>query len=157
MAGLNRVFILGRLGKDPELRYLQNANKTAVCKFNVATSKSYTTKDSNEKKELIEWHRLTIWGKLGELAHKYLKKGDGCCFVGELKTSSYDKDGQKHYATEVVVSEIHFLPSRKDVNGASNQQNQSNQSNQGNSPGDPPDFENDPGFQASGGDDDIPF
>jgi single-strand DNA-binding protein len=151
MAGLNRVFILGRLGKDPELRYLANANKTAVCKFNVATSKKFTTKDTNETKELTEWHRLTIWGKLGELVQKHLHKGDGALFVGELKTSSYDKDGQKHYATEVVVSEVHFLPSRKEASG----NNQNQQSPSGTE--EPPDFNNNPGFGSSGGDDDIPF
>jgi single-strand DNA-binding protein len=154
MAGLNRVFILGRLGKDPELRYLTNANKTAVCKLAVATSKKFTTKDSNEPNEITEWHRMTIWGKLGELAHKWLKKGDGALFVGELKTSSYDKDGQKHYASEIVVSEIHFLPSRKDAtNNPPGNQNQPSGSNE------PPDFANNPGFDnaGSGGDDDIPF
>lgn len=154
MAGLNRVFILGRLGKDPELRYLANQNKTAVCKFNVATSKKFTTKDTNESKEVTEWHRVTIWGKLGEVVHKYLHKGDGAVFVGELKTSSYDKDGQKHYATEIVVNEVHFLPSRKDA--TSNIQNQQNSNSQQGSE-ELPDFGNDPGFGNSGGDDDIPF
>jgi single-strand DNA-binding protein len=154
MAGLNRVFILGRLGKDPELRYLEN--KTAVCKFNVATSEKRTDKKTNETIETTEWHRITIWGKIGETVHKYLKKGDGALFVGKNRTSSYDKDGQKHYATEVVVNEVHFLPSRKDVTGGNSSNNQKSGSS-GND--EPPDFPNDPGFEnaGSGGDDDIPF
>lgn len=153
MAGLNRVFILGRLGKDPELRYLQNG--TAVCKFNVATSEKRTDKKTNETIEITEWHRITIWGKIGETVNKYLKKGDGALFVGKNRTSSYDKDGQKHYATEVVVNEVHFLPSRKEATGGNSSSNQ--KSNNFNNE-EPPDFGNEPpDFQSSGGDDDIPF
>lgn len=157
MAGLNRVFILGRLGKDPELRYLQN--KTAVCKFNVATSKKYTKKDTNETVEITEWHRITIWGKLGELVFKSLKKGDGALFIGELKTSSYDKDGQKHFATEVVVDEFHFLPTNNKKEGGNSNNSSSNSSNSKsqNSSNEepPPDFNE--SFENNPGDDDIPF
>lgn len=159
MSGLNKVIIQGRLGKDPELRFLQNGQ--AVCKCVVATSEKYTTKDTHETKEITEWHRLTIWGKQGEVANKYLRKGDQALFVGELKTSSFDKDGQKHFATEIVVNELHLLggnPRRdsEETPSQNNKQSSNTPKPSGNTSSNnmPDDFSE---FQNNGGDDDIPF
>lgn len=158
MSGLNKVIIQGRLGKDPELRFLQNGQ--AVCKCVVATSKKYTTKDTHETKEITEWHRLTIWGKQGEVANKYLRKGDQALFVGELKTSSFDKDGQKHFATEIVVNELHLggNPRRdsEETPSQNNKQSSNTPKPSGNTSSNnmPDDFSE---FQNNGGDDDIPF
>lgn len=160
MSGLNKVIIQGRLGKDPELRFLQNGQ--AVCKCVVATSKKYTTKDTHEKREITEWHRLTLWGKQGEIANEYLRKGDQALFVGELKTSSFDKDGQKHFATEIVVNELHLVGGnpRRDSAETPPPQNNKQSSNtpkpsSNNSSNNMPDDFSE--FQNNGGDDDIPF
>ncbi len=157
MAGVNKVIILGRLGRDPELRYLQNGNP--VCKLAVATSEKYTKKDTNETVETVEWHRITIWGKLAEIANNGLRKGSQAYFEGKLKTSSYDKDGAKHYATEIICSTLQFVGDKKEGTTSSNKPENSNSGpskNQKNNSSQEPDFE-EPPFENNGGDDDIPF
>jgi len=105
------VTILGHLGRDPELRYLQNGSPT--CKLSVATSRRYTNKN-NEAVEETEWHRVAVFGKQAEACGNFLTKGRQVCVEGRLRTSSYDKDGQKHYTTEIVAEMVHFIGGRGD-------------------------------------------
>lgn len=110
MGSLNKVMIIGRLGKDPEIRYTQGGQ--AVCSFSVATDSKWTNK-SGEKQEKTEWHRVKAWGKLGELAGEYLAKGRQVYVEGRLETSDYtDKEGVKKYSTEIVANDIQFLDSK---------------------------------------------
>jgi single-strand DNA-binding protein len=116
MAGINKVIIIGRLGNDPEVRYTPSG--AAVARFSVATSEEWKDKNSGEKKERTEWHRVTAWGKLGEICGEYLSKGRQVYVEGRLQTSSYDdKDGVKRYSTEIVASDVQFLGSRESGGG----------------------------------------
>lgn len=115
MSGVNKVMILGHLGRDPELRYLQSG--VPVCALNVATSRRYTNKDGVVVEE-TEWHRIKAWAQLAEVCAKFLTKGRQVHVEGRLKTTSYDKDGQKHYTTEIVAESVQFIGSsgqRQDV------------------------------------------
>jgi single-strand DNA-binding protein len=113
MAGVNKVIIVGRLGKDPEVRYTPNGQ--AVANFTVATSDNWTDKTSGEKQEKTEWHRIVVWGRLAELSRDYLKKGKQVYVDGRLQTRSWDdKDGNKKYITEIVANNIQFLGSATD-------------------------------------------
>lgn len=103
MAGsLNKVEIIGNLGADPELRYLQNGG--AVANLNIATSESWKDKTTGEKKEKTEWHRVVIFGKLAEIAGEYLRKGSKVFIEGALQTRKWqDQAGVDRYTTEIVV------------------------------------------------------
>jgi single-strand DNA-binding protein len=101
--GLNKVMLLGNLGADPELKVTQGG--AAVLKMRLATTESYLDK-SNTRQERTEWHSLTLWGKRGEALAKFLKKGDRLFIEGGLRTSSYEKDGEKRYRTEIIVSNV---------------------------------------------------
>ena len=100
--GVNRVIIVGTLGKDPE------QNGKAV-KISVATSESWMDQQTGEKQERTEWHRVVFFGKLGEIAAQYLTKGSQVYIEGSLRTSSYEKEGQKHYSTDIIASEMQML------------------------------------------------
>lgn len=114
MAGVNKAIVLGRLGRDPELRYMQNGQP--VCKLNVATSRKYQNKN-NEMVEETEWHRITVWGKQAEHCNNFLTKGREVYVEGRLRTSSYEKEGQKHYTTEIVADTVQFLGGRGEGGG----------------------------------------
>jgi single-strand DNA-binding protein len=114
MAGVNKAIILGHLGRDPELRYLQNGQP--VCKLNIATSRKYTNK-ANEMVEETEWHRVSVWGKQAEHCNNFLTKGRQVYVEGRLRTSSYDKEGQKHYTTEIVADTVQFIGGRGEGGG----------------------------------------
>ena len=102
MAGVNKVIILGRLGKDPEVRFLPNGG--AVANLAVATSEKWKDKQTGEAKEKTEWHRVVIFGKLAEIAGEYLKKGSNAYIEGQLQTRKWqNQQGQDQYATEIVV------------------------------------------------------
>lgn len=104
---MNKAIICGRLGQDPELKYIPSG--TAVCNFSVATSKKWTDK-SGHKQEKTQWHRIVIWGKLAELCNKYLQKGREVLLEGEIETRNWEaKDGTKRYMTEIVASNVQFL------------------------------------------------
>lgn len=105
-SGVNKVIIVGNLGKDPEVRFTPAGQ--AVCNFTVATDEEWKDK-AGEKQKRTEWHKVVVWGKLAELCGEYLKKGRQCYVEGRLQTREYEKDGQKHYSTEVVASEVTFL------------------------------------------------
>ncbi len=101
MSGINKAIILGRLGKDPEMRYTQAG--VPVCTLVIATSEVYTDKNTNERKEITEWHNVVLWRKLAETAEKYLTKGREVYIEGKIRTRSWDDDsGQKRYTTEVI-------------------------------------------------------
>ena len=112
MAGVNKVQIIGRLGSDPEIHYTQDG--AAVANFSIATSESWNDKSSGEKKENTEWHRIVAWQKLAEICGEYLKKGKEVYIEGRLKTRSWDKDGVKHYMTEIHASYMQMLGSKGD-------------------------------------------
>lgn len=104
---VNRVMILGRLGQDPELKYTPSG--TAVCNFSLATSENWTDRNG-QKQERTEWHRIVVWGKLGELCNQYLGKGRQAFVEGRLQTRSWeDKNGQKRYTTEINATNIQFI------------------------------------------------
>lgn len=103
---LNKVVLIGRLGKDPELKYTQSGNP--VANFTIATNESYKDKDG-KKVENTDWHKVVAWNKLAEICGQYLKKGSLVCVEGKIKTRSYDKDGAKHYITEIVADEMQML------------------------------------------------
>jgi single-strand DNA-binding protein len=112
---LNKACIIGRLGQDPEIRYLTDG--TAVCNVSVATSESWKDKATGEKKEATEWHRISVFGRLAEICGEYLKKGGLVYFEGKLKTRKWtDKDGTERYTTEIHASEMKML-SAKDSGG----------------------------------------
>ena len=98
MAGINKVILVGNLGKDPEIRYLEGG--TAVANFPIATSETYKDKTSGEKKTNTEWHNIVLWRGLAEIAEKYLKKGNQVYIEGKLQTRQWqDKDGNNRYTT----------------------------------------------------------
>ena len=102
MAGVNKVIILGNLGKDPDVRFLPNGG--AVANLTIATSESWKDKQTGEQKDKTEWHKVVIFGKLAEIAGEYLKKGSKAYFEGQLQTRKWqDQQGQDRYTTEVVV------------------------------------------------------
>jgi len=103
--GLNRVMLLGNLGADPELRFGQNAEQ-AVLRLRLATTESYFDKRSNERKERTDWHNVVVFGKRGEALQKILQKGSTIFIEGRLQTSSYEKDGQKIWRTDIVASNV---------------------------------------------------
>lgn len=111
MASLNKVMVIGNLGQEPEMRYLQNGE--AVTTFSVAANESWADK-SGQRQERTEWFNVVAWGKLAETCAQYLSKGQQVYVEGRLQTRSYEKDGQKHYRSEVVASNVRFLGSRDD-------------------------------------------
>ena len=104
-SGVNKVILVGNLGKDPEVRYTPGGQ--AVCNFSIATSESWTDKTTNDKKEKTEWHRIVVWGKTAELCGQYLTKGRQVYIEGRLQTRDFtNKEGQKQYTTEVVANNV---------------------------------------------------
>jgi single-strand DNA-binding protein len=112
--GLNRVMLLGNLGADPELRVTPGGQ--AILKLRLATNESYLDRN-NVRQERTEWHRVTVWGRRGEALAKILQKGDSLFVEGRLQTSSYEKNGEKRYSTEVVANNV-VLPGRGRGEGA---------------------------------------
>jgi single-strand DNA-binding protein len=102
-SGLNRVILLGNLGADPELRMTQGGQ--AILKLRLATTESYLDK-ANTKQERTEWHSVTVWGKRAEALAKFLRKGARILIEGSVRTSTYEKDGEKRYRTEVVAQNV---------------------------------------------------
>ncbi|PGH39375.1 MAG: single-stranded DNA-binding protein [Candidatus Nephrothrix sp. EaCA] len=104
MASVNKVILVGRLGKDPEVRTLEGG--VTHVRFSMATSESYKDKTTGEKKEMTEWHNVSLWSGLAEVAAKYLRKGDLVYIEGRLRTRSYEKDGVTRYITEVAGNDM---------------------------------------------------
>ncbi len=117
MASVNKVILVGNLGKDPESRYMPNGD--AVVNITLATTDTWKDKNSGEKKEATEWHRVVFFRKLAEIAGQYLKKGSQVYIEGSLKTRKWqDKDGQDRYTTEIVADTMQMLGSRQGMGDA---------------------------------------
>ena len=149
MTSVNKVIIVGHLGKDPETRYTTSGD--AICNIVVATTETWKDRQSGEKREATEWHRVVFFGKLAEIAGQYLKKGSQVYLEGKLKTRKWqDKDGADRYTTEINADELKMLGGKGDGQQSEPQrQQQAPQRQQAQKP-------------ASGGgfnefDDDIPF
>lgn len=113
MAAVNKVILIGNLGADPEVRYMTNGD--CVCNIRLATTETWKDKHSGEQKEATEWHRVTFYRRLGEVAGQYLKKGSQVYIEGRIKTRKWqDKDGQDRYTTEVEATEMKMLGGRSD-------------------------------------------
>ncbi|MFI4957974.1 MAG: single-stranded DNA-binding protein [Lysobacterales bacterium] len=106
--GINKVILVGNLGNDPEVRYTTSG--TAIASLSIATSESWTDKQSGEKQERTEWHRVKMFGKLAEIAGEYLKKGRQVYIEGSLRTDKYtDKSGVEKYSTDIIASDMQML------------------------------------------------
>lgn len=108
--GINKVILVGNLGQDPDEKALPSGG--AVTNISVATSNAWKDKDSGEKKERTEWHRVVFFNRLAEIAAQYLKKGSKIYIEGELRTREWEKEGQRHFSTEIVASEMQMLDSK---------------------------------------------
>ncbi|MBQ5948654.1 single-stranded DNA-binding protein [Massilia sp. ST3] len=118
MASVNKVIIVGNLGRDPEIRYMPSGDAIA----NIAVATSYKSKDRNtgEQKELTEWHRISFFGRLAEIVGQYLKKGSSVYVEGRLQTRKYtDKDGIERYATDIIAENMQMLGGRQGMGGDS--------------------------------------
>ena len=150
MSGVNKVILIGRLGQDPEVRYTPSGS--AVANANLATSEQWKDKQSGERQERTEWHRLVFFGRLAEIVGEYCRKGSQIYVEGRLQTRKWqDKDGQDRYTTEIVAGEMQMLDSR---GGADHSQDRDS----ARSDNDSPRREERPATPAVGDfDDDIPF
>ncbi|EGK73334.1 Single-stranded DNA-binding protein SSB [Methyloversatilis universalis FAM5] len=111
MASVNKVILVGNLGRDPETRYAPNGD--AICNITVATTDTWKDKQTGEKKELTEWHRVSFYGRLAEIAGQYLKKGSPVYVEGSLRTRKWqDKEGIDRYTTEIRAEQIQMLGTR---------------------------------------------
>ncbi len=144
MSGVNKVILIGRLGKDPEVKAIGSGQ--TVARLTVATSETWV-KDG-QKQEKTEWHNITVWGKLAEICGKHLSKGRQVYIEGKLQTRSWeDQNGQKRYATDVVASTVQFL-------GAAGESTSRGSSNSSNDEYNFQDFGPEPSFNSN---DEIPF
>jgi single-strand DNA-binding protein len=117
MSGVNKVILVGRLGKDPDVRNLENG--ATVANFTLATSESYKDRTTGEKKEVTEWHNIVLWRGLAEISQKYLHKGDMVYVEGKLRTRSWEKEGVTRYTTEVVADNMTMLSTKGSGSGNS--------------------------------------
>lgn len=123
MASVNKVILIGNLGKDPEFKYTPSGQPVAT--FSIATTERFADKNG-QRQERTEWHNIVVWGKLAELVNQYLKKGRSAYIEGRITTRSWDdKDGNKKYKTEIVANTIQFLSSAGGSGGNSSEQDYS--------------------------------
>ncbi len=116
MASVNKVILIGNLGRDPEVRYAPSGS--AICNATVATSRQWKDKTSGERQEETEWHRVVFYDRLAEIAGEYLKKGRPVYVEGRLKTRKWtDKEGVERYTTEIVADQMQLLGSREGMGG----------------------------------------
>ena len=116
MASINKVIIIGNLGKDPEVRYMPSGS--AICNANIATSRTWKNKETGDKTEETEWHRVVFFDRQAEVAGEYLKKGSSVYVEGRLKTRKWtDKEGVERYSTEIVAEVMQLLGSRQGMGG----------------------------------------
>jgi len=139
--GLNKVMLIGHLGKDPELKYTEKG--TAYCNFSIATDESYKDENGN-KVERTEWHNIITWRKLAEICQQYLKKGSKIYCEGKLQTDSYEKDGVKRYSTKIVMTDMAMLDSKGGGSAPGSSDKVS-------------DVASKPAGSTAGDDDDLPF
>lgn len=144
MKGINKVIIIGNLGQDPEVNQIQNGG--SVANISVATSESWKDKQTGQKQERTEWHRIVFFNRLAEIAGEYLKKGSQVYIEGSLRTRKWqDQSGQDRYTTEIVASEMQMLGGRQEQQQSSSR------------PAPPPANQPMGVSQAEDFDDDIPF
>ena len=154
MASVNKVILIGNLGADPEIRYFPSGG--AVTSIRIATTETWNDKQSGEKRERTEWHRIEFFGRLAEIVKEYLKKGSPVYVEGRIQTDKWqDKDGNDRYTTKIIAREMQMLSSRGssgDGDGGFNQSappaSKASSGGGGNAPASPP---------ADDFDDDIPF
>jgi single-strand DNA-binding protein len=108
---MNKVILIGNLGRNPEISRTETG--TTIAKFSMATSEKWKDKKSSEAKKHTEWHRITAFGKLAEICEEYLFKGKQVCIEGRIQTSSWEKDGNKRYSTEIIASKMEMLGGKK--------------------------------------------
>lgn len=108
--GVNKVILIGHVGADPEVKY--TSSQVAITNVRIATTASWKDKQSGEREERTEWHRVVFFNRLAEIAGEHLKKGMQVYIEGSLRTRSYDKNGQTHYSTEIVATEMQMLGGR---------------------------------------------
>lgn len=125
---LNKVQLIGRLGADPEIRYMPSGD--AIATLNVATTRRWKDKNSGERKEECEWHRVTFFGVIAKVCGDYLKKGSQVYIEGRIKTDKYQKDGVDVYRTGIVGEQMNMLDSKSGENGHNTEQKQSNNASQ---------------------------
>ncbi|HEX6550913.1 MAG TPA: single-stranded DNA-binding protein [Gammaproteobacteria bacterium] len=113
--GVNKVILVGNLGADPETRYMPSGD--AVTNIRIATSESWKDKQTGEQQERTEWHRITFYKRLAEIAAEYLRKGSQVYVEGRLRTRTYEKEGQTHYSTEIIADSLQMLGSRGGAGG----------------------------------------
>ena len=155
MASINKVILIGNLGKDPEIRYMPNGE--AVTNITLATSETWKDK-TGEKKEKTEWHRVTFYRKLAEIVGEYLKKGSSVYVEGRLETRKWtDKSGTDRYTTEIIANEMRMLGSRPGANSyeGENKSNKTSPSKNNDTSNDT--STNNPNSGFGDMDDDIPF
>lgn len=114
MSGVNKAILVGNLGKDPEVKTLDNGTK--VANFSVATSEKWTDKTTGEVNEETEWHNVVLWKGLAEIAEKYLKKGSKVYLEGKIKTRTWEADGATKYAQEIIVNNLVMLGGKETAN-----------------------------------------
>jgi len=148
MGSVNKVILVGNLGADPELKYTPSSRP--LCNLRIATTEVYKDK-SGQKQEKTEWHRVTVWGDQAENCNKYLAKGRSVYVEGRLQTRTYDKEGQKHYATDVVADRVVFLGGGGGAGGEARRQGGGTPRDSG------PTEESDSAPSLPASDDDIPF
>lgn len=146
MSGVNKVILVGRLGKDPEVRNLENG--ATVANFTMATSETYKDRTTGERKEVTEWHNVVLWRGLADIAAKYLHKGDMVYIEGKLRTRSWEKEGVTRYTTEIVGDNMTMLSTKPGGSGSGGGGERSNTS-YAPAPAEPP--------MAPEGTDDLPF
>jgi single-strand DNA-binding protein len=153
--GVNKVILVGNLGQDPESRTTPGG--TTVTNIRIATTDSWTDKQSGEKKEQTEWHTVVMWNRLGEIAAEYLRKGSQVYIEGRLQTRKWqDKEGKDRYSTEVVASDMQMLGGRGGGGGAAQETRDSREGqSRGGAPA--PAAAGGGGGSAADFDDDIPF
>jgi single-strand DNA-binding protein len=145
---VNKAILIGRLGKDPELRYTPSGK--AVANFTVATNERWTTQDG-QKQESTTWHNIVAWGRQAEVIKEYLGKGRQIYIEGRIDNRSYDdKEGNKRYISEVVVQNFQFLGDRGDGSGGGSHDRSDSSQQSTSVPPEPP-------TGSAGGDDDLPF
>jgi single-strand DNA-binding protein len=160
MASVNKVIIVGNLGKDPEVRYMPSGS--AICNITVATSRQWKDKTSGDRQEETEWHRIVFFDRMAEIAGEYLKKGRPVYVEGRLKTRKWtDKDGVDKYTTEIVATDMQMLGSREgmgspgDDAGGGGGSSRSSGAARPSAPAQKPSAKSSTGFDDM--DDDIPF
>ncbi len=141
---INKVILVGNLGRDPEIRYTPSG--TAVANFTIATTEKWKDKQSGEMQERTEWHRIVAWSRLGEICGEYLSKGRQVYIEGKLQTRQWEKDGVTRYTTEVVASEMKMLGAKNQGDGYNKPAGQSQV----------PEYSGPP-LPGTQDDDDIPF